>query len=93
MPPPRYPSDLSDEEWALLKPLLSRAKRRGRPSRWPTRRIANALCSTCLGAAARGGCCPGSSRLGRPSTTTSAGGEPTDGSGERTTACARRCAR
>ena len=43
MPPPRYPSDLSDEEWALLKPLLSRAERRGRPSRWPTRRVANAV--------------------------------------------------
>ncbi len=43
MPPPRYPSDLSDEEWALLKPLLSRAERRGRPSRWPTRWVANAV--------------------------------------------------
>lgn len=23
MPPPRYPSDLSDEEWEILEPLLS----------------------------------------------------------------------
>ena len=43
MPPPLYPSDLSDEEWALLKPLLSRAERRGRPSRWSTRRVADAV--------------------------------------------------
>src|SRR5919112_5354137 len=43
MPPPRYPSDLSDEEWALLKPLLSRAERRGRPPKWPTRQVADGV--------------------------------------------------
>ena len=43
MPPPRYPSDLSDEEWAILKPLLSRVERRGRPPRWPARRVADAV--------------------------------------------------
>jgi transposase len=26
MPPPRYPSDLSDREWAILQPLLSSAE-------------------------------------------------------------------
>lgn len=31
MSSPRYPSDLSDEEWELLQPLLSSAERRGRP--------------------------------------------------------------
>ncbi len=27
---PRYPSDLSDEEWALIVPLIPPAKRGGR---------------------------------------------------------------
>src|SRR5919199_4580852 len=39
MSPPRYPSDLSNEEWAILESLLSRTERRGRPPRWPTRRV------------------------------------------------------
>ena len=43
MPPLRYPSDLSDEEWAILEPLLGRAERRGRPPRWPARRVADAV--------------------------------------------------
>jgi putative transposase len=44
MPPPRYPSDLSNEEWALLKPLLSRAEKRGRPpTKWPTRQVADGV--------------------------------------------------
>lgn len=43
MPPPRYPSDLSNEEWALLEPLLASPEKRGRPPRWPTRRVANAV--------------------------------------------------
>ncbi len=38
-----YPSDLSDEEWALLEPLLASSERRGRPSKWPTRRVADAV--------------------------------------------------
>ena len=43
MPPPRYPSDLSEEEWAILEPLLSSAEKRGRPPRWPLRHVANAV--------------------------------------------------
>ena len=43
MPPPRYPSDLSDEEWALLKPLLSSAEKRARPPKWPTRQVADGV--------------------------------------------------
>jgi putative transposase len=43
MPPPRYPSDLSDEEWAILKPLLSSAEKRGRPPKWPLRHVADAV--------------------------------------------------
>ena len=39
-----YPSDLSDEEWALLEPLLASSERRGpRPPKWPARRVADAV--------------------------------------------------
>jgi putative transposase len=43
MPPPRYPSDLSDAEWAILEPLLSSAEKRGRPPKWPLRHVADAV--------------------------------------------------
>ena len=38
-----YPSDLSDVEWTLLEPLLASPERRGRPPKWSTRRIADAV--------------------------------------------------
>ena len=38
-----YLSDLSDEEWALLEPLLASSERRGRPLKWSARRVANAV--------------------------------------------------
>src|SRR5919106_447727 len=38
-----YPSDLTDLEWALLGPLLSSAEKRGRPPKWPARRVADAV--------------------------------------------------
>ncbi len=74
MPPPRYPSDLSDEEWALLKPLLASPEKRGRPPKWPTRRLADAVFYLL-----RSGCAwrmlpKKSIRPGKPSTTTSVGG-------------------
>ena len=43
MPQPCYPSDLSDQEWAILEPLLSSAEKRGRPPKWPHRHVANAV--------------------------------------------------
>jgi putative transposase len=43
MPPPRYPSDLSDEEWAILEPLLASTEKRGRPPKWPPRHVADAI--------------------------------------------------
>ena len=43
MSPPRYPSDLSDQEWAILEPLLSSAEKRGRPPKWPHRHVADAV--------------------------------------------------
>jgi transposase len=39
----RYPSDLSDAEWALLAPLLPAAKPGGRPRRVERREIVNAI--------------------------------------------------
>ena len=38
-----YPSDLTDEEWTLLKPLIPPAKPGGRPRRWEMREILNAI--------------------------------------------------
>ena len=45
MPEPRspYPSDLSDAEWSLLEPLLESPESRGRPPKWPARRVADAV--------------------------------------------------
>ena len=40
----RYPSDLSDEEWAILEPLLDPARGgKGRPPTIPRREVADAL--------------------------------------------------
>ena len=39
----RYPSDLSDQEWALLEPLLASSERRGRLPKWPAKRVADAV--------------------------------------------------
>ena len=43
MPPPRYPPDLSDEEWTILEPLVSSPEKRGRPPKWPLRYVADAV--------------------------------------------------
>ena len=39
----RYPTDLSDKEWALLEPLVPAVKSGGRPACWERREIANAI--------------------------------------------------
>ncbi|HEY0525272.1 MAG TPA: IS5 family transposase [Stellaceae bacterium] len=39
----RYASDLTDAEWALLKPLLPPPRDRGRPRSWPLREVVNAV--------------------------------------------------
>ena len=39
----RYPSDLTDREWALLEPLLPPAKRGGRPRTTDLRAVTNAM--------------------------------------------------
>ena len=42
---PRYPSDLSDAEWAILEPLVDppRQERRGRPRTVERREVVNAV--------------------------------------------------
>jgi putative transposase len=37
------PSDLTDAEWAVMKPLLPPASHVGRPRKWPIRRIVEAI--------------------------------------------------
>ena len=46
---PAYPSDLTDEQWALIAPLVpvrsthGRGTRGGRPAKYPRRRIVDAI--------------------------------------------------
>lgn len=40
---PPYPSDLTDEEWKLLEPLLPPPKQTGRKPKYELREIANAI--------------------------------------------------
>ena len=42
-PSQTYPSDLTDDEWNLLKPLIPKAKSGGRPPKHPRRTILNAI--------------------------------------------------
>lgn len=42
-PPRRYPTDLSDAEWAALEPLLPPPSTRGRPLKWPRRLMVEAI--------------------------------------------------
>ena len=37
------PSDLTDDEWAVLEPLLPPASPFGRPRKWPLRRLVDAM--------------------------------------------------
>ena len=39
----RYPSDLSDKEWAILEPLIPAPKSGGRPAKHSRREIVNAI--------------------------------------------------
>ena len=40
---PNYPSDLNDDEWAILDPLIPKARRPGRPQKYSKRAILNAI--------------------------------------------------
>jgi len=39
----RYPSDTSDEQWALIEPLLPQVKAGGRPEKHPRRAVVDAI--------------------------------------------------
>lgn len=39
----RYQSDLTDQEWRVIEPLLPTPKTRGRPWGWPLREVVNAI--------------------------------------------------
>src|ERR671917_1790236 len=39
----RYETDLTDAEWAVIKPLMPEPCRCGRPRAWPLREIVNAI--------------------------------------------------
>ena len=39
----RYPSDLTDQEWAILEPLMPPSRRTGRRRIWSWREILNAM--------------------------------------------------
>ena len=39
----RYPSDVSDAEWAILEPLVPAVKAGGRPAKWTRREIVNGI--------------------------------------------------
>ncbi len=39
----RYQSDVTDEEWRVIEPLLPAPKARGRPRGWPFREIVNGI--------------------------------------------------
>ena len=38
-----YPSDLTDEQWAILEPLIPEARPGGRPRKYPMRQVLDAL--------------------------------------------------
>jgi transposase len=40
---PRYPSDMTDEQWALIEPLLPAPKTGGRPEKHPRRDVVDAI--------------------------------------------------
>jgi transposase len=39
----RYQSDVTDEEWRIIGPLLPRPRTTGRPRAWPLREIVNGI--------------------------------------------------
>jgi hypothetical protein len=65
-----YPTDLSDAEWARIKPHLPTPKAPGRPRVHSLREILNAIFYMGSAVAVLGACCRTSFRLGKLSTTT-----------------------
>jgi hypothetical protein len=61
-----YSTDLSDEEWEILHPLVPEAKLGGRPRVHRTREILNAIFYMLRGGSVPGGYFPTISYPGRP---------------------------
>ena len=66
----RYPSDLTDEEWSLVAPLIPPAKRGGRKREVEMREVVNGVMYV-LSTGASGATSPRICRQGVPCTTTS----------------------
>ncbi len=86
----KYPSDLSDEQWRIIKRLLPKPAQRGRKP-IDRRRIIDAILYRSAAAAANGGCCRETFRTGARSTGSFAAGDWM-GYGKRfTTRCGSKC--
>src|SRR4051794_37085657 len=88
----RYKTDLTDEQWAVIEPLLPAAKPGGRPREVDLREVVNTLLyqarTGCSGTTCRTTWCP----RARPTTTSRAGATTAPGRGW-WTRCAARSAR
>jgi transposase len=73
----RYPSDLTDEEWALVKPLIPPAKHGGRKREVDEREVVNGIMYV-LSTVASGATCRKICRRRARCTTTSTAGTTTE---------------
>ena len=64
----RYPSDLTDKEWALVRPLLPPASGEGRRRKTDLREIITVRCAISYVLDVRGGCSRKNSGRGKLST-------------------------
>ena len=70
----RYPSDLTDAEWALVEPLIPPARRGGRKRTVDVREVLNGILYVLATPAASGGRCPRTCRpRARPTTISRSG--------------------
>ena len=88
----RYPSDLTDAEWALVAPLIRPAKRGGRPRSVNVREVLNAVFYV-LWTGCQWKACRRTSRRAARSGSTSTCGTGTARWGAFITRCMSRCAR
>jgi len=73
----RYPSDLIDDEWALVKPLIPPAKRGGNRRTVDVREVVNGIMYISSAPAASGRRCRRTCRRAARSTSTSCAGSTT----------------
>ena len=70
----KYPTDLSDDKWRCIRPHLPSPTEDKDAPGFMAYGLSSMPSSTCSRAVARGGCCRGTSRLGKPSTSGSGDG-------------------